>query len=271
MSHDHPELLAFLRAIADSPDDDTPRLVAADWLEEHDESERAEFIRCQIDLATKELPVVHSHSHAGMRAKAGERVDFFCRRSDIDHVAAGQQVRVKCVSWDVFGFIEVISGYDQTNSGCVITLRLWPEPEGLTELRRREKELLRLCGEDMARPIAAAVGIPESAKFAEDGVGWACLTYPLGEPDALKIDLDWRRGFLSKLSLSWRDWSRHSDSILASPWVPGLDEVELTTMPEAGGGPDERLRNRFLEIRWPKSLVRKFTLPPEPRAETWTN
>jgi uncharacterized protein (TIGR02996 family) len=37
----------FLDAICADPDDDTPRLVYADWLEEHGEPERAEFIRCQ--------------------------------------------------------------------------------------------------------------------------------------------------------------------------------------------------------------------------------
>jgi uncharacterized protein (TIGR02996 family) len=42
---------AFLRAIADSPYDDTPRLVYADWLDEHGEQDRAEFIRVQVELA----------------------------------------------------------------------------------------------------------------------------------------------------------------------------------------------------------------------------
>jgi len=44
--------LAFLRTIAANPDDDVSRLVFADWLDEHDQSERAEFIRAQIELAT---------------------------------------------------------------------------------------------------------------------------------------------------------------------------------------------------------------------------
>jgi uncharacterized protein (TIGR02996 family) len=43
---------AFLRAIRDNPEDDTPRLVFADWLQEHDEEERAQFIRLQCELAT---------------------------------------------------------------------------------------------------------------------------------------------------------------------------------------------------------------------------
>jgi uncharacterized protein (TIGR02996 family) len=39
---------ALLRAICENPDDDTPRLVFADWLDESGEPERAEFIRVQI-------------------------------------------------------------------------------------------------------------------------------------------------------------------------------------------------------------------------------
>jgi uncharacterized protein (TIGR02996 family) len=40
---------AFLRAILDAPDDDTPRLVYADWLDEHGDAARAEFIRAQCE------------------------------------------------------------------------------------------------------------------------------------------------------------------------------------------------------------------------------
>jgi uncharacterized protein (TIGR02996 family) len=45
---------AFLKAICENPDDDTPRLVFADWLQEngneHDRA-RAEFIRLQVQFA----------------------------------------------------------------------------------------------------------------------------------------------------------------------------------------------------------------------------
>src|SRR5262245_20937750 len=41
---------AFLRAILDEPEDDTHRLVHADWLDEHGDSQRAAFIRAQIEL-----------------------------------------------------------------------------------------------------------------------------------------------------------------------------------------------------------------------------
>lgn len=42
---------AFLVAIIAAPDDDTPRLVFADWLQERGEDARAEFIRVQCELA----------------------------------------------------------------------------------------------------------------------------------------------------------------------------------------------------------------------------
>jgi uncharacterized protein (TIGR02996 family) len=42
--------LALLTAIIANPDEDTPRLVFADWLQENGQPERAEFIRVQIEL-----------------------------------------------------------------------------------------------------------------------------------------------------------------------------------------------------------------------------
>jgi uncharacterized protein (TIGR02996 family) len=40
---------AFLAAIQQQPDDDPPRLVYADWLDERGDSDRAEFVRAQIE------------------------------------------------------------------------------------------------------------------------------------------------------------------------------------------------------------------------------
>ena len=45
------EQQAFWTAIRETPEDDAPRLVYADWLEEHGEGDRAEFIRVQCALA----------------------------------------------------------------------------------------------------------------------------------------------------------------------------------------------------------------------------
>jgi uncharacterized protein (TIGR02996 family) len=41
---------ALLQAICAAPEDDTPRLVYADWLDEHGQAERGQFIRVQCEL-----------------------------------------------------------------------------------------------------------------------------------------------------------------------------------------------------------------------------
>lgn len=47
---------ALMKAILTDPADDTARLVYADWLQEHGEDARAEFIRVQCRLARKQCP-----------------------------------------------------------------------------------------------------------------------------------------------------------------------------------------------------------------------
>ena len=42
---------ALLRAVWDAPHDDAPRLVYADWLDEHGDPDRAQFVRLQCELA----------------------------------------------------------------------------------------------------------------------------------------------------------------------------------------------------------------------------
>jgi uncharacterized protein (TIGR02996 family) len=53
MSPPRPEVLAFLQDIKENPDDDTPRLILADWLEEHGDP-RGTFLRIQCELAKPE-------------------------------------------------------------------------------------------------------------------------------------------------------------------------------------------------------------------------
>lgn len=52
----HPDWQHLLTAVASAPDDDLPRLVAADWLDEHGEAERAEFIRIQVERERADRP-----------------------------------------------------------------------------------------------------------------------------------------------------------------------------------------------------------------------
>jgi uncharacterized protein (TIGR02996 family) len=52
---------ALFRAILDAPEDDLPRLAFADWLEEHGQADRAEFIRVQIERERLGRPADRCH------------------------------------------------------------------------------------------------------------------------------------------------------------------------------------------------------------------
>src|SRR3982751_4366719 len=51
-----PALLSLLGAARAGPHGDAPRLVLADWLEDHGEHDRAEFVRGQLRLAPRSTP-----------------------------------------------------------------------------------------------------------------------------------------------------------------------------------------------------------------------
>ena len=67
---------SFVYAVIESPDDDLPRLVFADWLDEHGEVDRAAFIRLSVEiLATVRWGEPHHKDFAGvhrLREQRGE-------------------------------------------------------------------------------------------------------------------------------------------------------------------------------------------------------
>ena len=70
-----PEVLAFLQDIKQNPDDDTPRLILADWLEEHDDP-RGEFLRVQCELARHSTK---GRRHAELKVRERELLSRFER------------------------------------------------------------------------------------------------------------------------------------------------------------------------------------------------
>jgi uncharacterized protein (TIGR02996 family) len=65
---------AFLRAILESPEDDTTRLVFADWLDDNGELERAEFIRLQIRMEHLHRPSAEWDEAATREAELGTKL-----------------------------------------------------------------------------------------------------------------------------------------------------------------------------------------------------
>src|SRR5215813_9242328 len=92
---------AFLASILETPDDDVPRLIYADWLEEHGEPDRAALIRIQIELAR--LP-----ERAGDRRALEEREDALLKRYERRWTAPLRAVLPEDVTTPIFhrGFVE---------------------------------------------------------------------------------------------------------------------------------------------------------------------
>jgi uncharacterized protein (TIGR02996 family) len=79
---------ALLLSVLDRPDDDAPRLVYADWLEEHGDCDRAELIRLQCDGAdaprVRELLDRHAAEWAGPAVRRAYSYTF--RRGFVEEV-----------------------------------------------------------------------------------------------------------------------------------------------------------------------------------------
>jgi uncharacterized protein (TIGR02996 family) len=93
---------AFLRAIAGAPADDAPRLVYADWLDEHGRPERAEFIRLQCELArprtaparrrrltARVQELLDAHRRRWLGGLAGSPVPWVFRRGFVERLGDG--------------------------------------------------------------------------------------------------------------------------------------------------------------------------------------
>lgn len=79
---------ALLAAIRDNPDDDTPRLVYADWLDENGEPARAEFIRveCESARTDRDSPAYPKLLGRSDRLMAAHSAAWFGPLSDEDVV-----------------------------------------------------------------------------------------------------------------------------------------------------------------------------------------
>jgi uncharacterized protein (TIGR02996 family) len=96
----------LLRAILDDPADDTPRLILADWFDETGQSERAEFIRRQIEHAR------HWPSHAETDGCSCASCRNFRRCGSLlrDHPEWAEPARSPAITFRAYrGFVETLT------------------------------------------------------------------------------------------------------------------------------------------------------------------
>jgi uncharacterized protein (TIGR02996 family) len=99
---------ALLAAIRTHPDEDAPRLVYADWLEEHDQPERAEFIRveCETARTDRDSPMYPQLLRRSGQLSARNAARWFGPLADddvVDHIIT-QRGFIDCVVLPADGF-----------------------------------------------------------------------------------------------------------------------------------------------------------------------
>jgi uncharacterized protein (TIGR02996 family) len=103
---------AFLHDIIEHPDDDAPRLIYADWLDEHGQADRAEFIRLQCRLAalppddpgikemhSRELQLLRSHQDQWVGDLKRVVISFLFARGFVSWVAVSAPKFVEHGDW----------------------------------------------------------------------------------------------------------------------------------------------------------------------------
>jgi uncharacterized protein (TIGR02996 family) len=226
-----PELLSLLRGIKDNPADDSCRLILADWLEDHGEPARAEFIRVQVELSRS---AEDATGGADLRAREQELrrrheaewlgplglLDALAFRRGLLHVEmTAQKFRSRpMAAWmasDPAGWAEGLTVYGLTAKGAA-RLAALPFLGHLTALS--------LGGDLGAKGVAALLESPHLTRLRELDLG-ACH---LGEAGARAV-ADWPLlGRLTALHLSGNGIGDAGARALAeSPGTAGLTSLRL--------------------------------------------
>lgn len=195
------ESAQFMKAIIAEPDDESPRRIYADWLEEFGgQPELAEFIRLQCDLAHMPRPT----------------------QVDVTNFNSPQ-------TYGNSYYKELFAGL----SGCDPD-----EAKRYCSMMRRVNELIETHGEQWGLPDRAYLDIDGESVGGKQR--WVTPTsvldlrernhrYGRFTNQAVLMEWEYRRGFIEVLRCSWRDWIINHKRILEA--VP-IREVEFMDEPE---------------------------------------
>jgi uncharacterized protein (TIGR02996 family) len=232
----------FVRAVLDSPDDDNPRLVCADWLDERGDP-RGEFIRVQCEraalpadddrvgpLEAREFELLERHAAdwfgANVRLLQGER---------------GVWVEP---AWPLRGFWQFERGF--LERGALPAGRLLRQPDALDRLAPTVRRLQLQCFYDPHRDTP----IPrpddgDPAASVEELLGWDRLArlcelevdcWSVGDTFVQRLTESPRLSGLSTLRLPNRQLGSIAARALAeSPHLAGLSVLDLRFAKEGQG------------------------------------
>lgn len=214
---------ALFRAICEEPWEDTPRLIYADWLEEHDDALRAEFIRVQVELArsTDKNRIVELEERSdwlrsesagqwtrGSPTQRGVRIGINMQRGFYHHVTFDGQDAFARFADEVFAWAPID------------TVSLW------NESRRSLQKLL-------------------NSRYASRLLRLS-LSSSNGDRGCLAIAACTRLAHLEELNISARGVTDSgAQAILNSPHLPSLASFQLGGLPRLAPNTITQLRKRF--------------------------
>jgi uncharacterized protein (TIGR02996 family) len=209
---------ALLRAVIADPDDDAPRLIYADWLDEHGRGERAEFIRVQCAIAG-----LSPHDERRPPLRRAERRLF---RRFAERWAESLRPVVWCHGYSR-GFIEYVSCYAEPFlSGGEALFALAPIRQLHLINAHQYVEQLSECA-FLSRPLGLSLG----SWIDNRGVRVLARSPLLGR----LTSLDLSRNRISTLGAHY---------LARSPYLGSLDDLYLRGNPIPHEGRVE-LRHRF--------------------------
>ncbi|AMV28162.1 Leucine Rich repeats (2 copies) [Gemmata sp. SH-PL17] len=225
---------ALLHAIGEHPEEDTPRLMFADWLEENGQPERADFVRNQIELTRRELTAAERHQLV--------KKNVYYLTNWVPHWKA-QLPRIDGIEWGDFnrGLIEEVQAADD-RSVIQHADAIFRVP-GIHVLRLRRLRRAQALAEvpQLARLRALKM---VSAGAHEDGLGILLASPHLGQ--LVVLDLHGNRidnvvsvniagGWFQNLTELWlgsnRVGNRGARALASSPYMTQLRLLDLQDNP----------------------------------------
>ncbi len=253
---------AFMAEILAHPEDDAPRLLLADFWDENDQPERAEFVRvqCALTRTPQFLPMDECEVCGSTANEEGERRHGRgCYILEED--GGGSDFAEENPQWE--------------------------------DLRRREREILNANGFNWTKGL---IGTPWAVSAHENGL----VLLEFGKPNMMG-GAYFRWGLVEALTCPAADWLAHADALTtAAPirevrlttwpvlnwedrpferdhryWLPGrtlfhtLTDIEISNVPASAAEAFRRNRvSELLRAEWPRI---DFTLAPVVASVAWEN
>ncbi len=231
--HGSDERQAFHAAIWQAPDDDLPRLVYADWLDERNEHDAANFLRllCAVHTCPPDVdklrPLVAAFRRAMVKLPAGW-IDAVCPVPPAVVVGAWVDVERE-ENQTVLNFIR---GRRRVRSGGVVREELASSPRPGSEVRWEAEEVVGRLWEELAEVLSPAAacaidGVPSLVDVwsgivlaTADG-GWGYILRTAGTAPQMIANwlTDWQGRTLQLRNQLGPNWTRGAGEPREERWL----------------------------------------------------